>query len=218
MADKDLRGFLDRLEQRGLLRRIAAPVSIVHEMTEIHRRVLKDGGPALLFETPVGPEGQRYDMPVVANLFGTQERIALGFGTTGKGMSQLAELLAFLRQPEPSSDFRSMLGTAPAVRAALAMGTRPVWLAPAQAAVRRGRDIDLGQLPIQWCWPGDHSRRRHAAAAIVAPPVPAFYLQLRSIDDIIDSIAARAIDVLDLGIEAQTAGWAGLEQASRSAL
>src|ERR1700744_5021544 len=75
MKYKDLRDFTARLETLGELRRIRQAVSPVLEMTELSDRVLRAGGPALLFETPVG-----HSMPVLANLFGTPRRVALGMG------------------------------------------------------------------------------------------------------------------------------------------
>ena len=153
--DTDLRSFMTRLESRGLLHRIARPVSLVHEMTEIHRRVIAAGGPALLFERPVDANGHAVEVPVLANLFGTRERIALGLGLQPEGLAELGEMLAFLRQPEPPSSVKAAMQQWPALKAALAMGTHRVSRPPVQQRVRRGADIDLGQLPIQWCWPGE---------------------------------------------------------------
>ena len=85
----DLRGFLDALEQRGRLHRITRPISLVHELTEIHRRVLRADGPALLIEHPVDAEGRTSDIPMLVNLFGTSERIAWGLGITPEAMPDL---------------------------------------------------------------------------------------------------------------------------------
>ena len=90
----DLPAFVARLERAGLLVRIARPTSLVHEITEIHRRVLSDGGPALLFERPVKADGSVSTIPVLVNLFGTQQRIELGFGTSD--LAGLGQMLAFL--------------------------------------------------------------------------------------------------------------------------
>ncbi|WP_326868789.1 UbiD family decarboxylase [Devosia sp.] len=151
----DLQSFLDRLEHRGLLRRITAPISIVHEITEVHRRVLALGGPALLFENAVAADGKPAEMPVVVNLFGTKERIALGLGLEPAELPQLGETLAFLRQPEGPTTMRAALAKLPVVRAALSMGTHIVVRPPVQQRVRQGEQIDLGRLPVQWCWPGE---------------------------------------------------------------
>lgn len=153
--DSDLSSFMARLESRGLLHRISRPVSLVHELTEIHRRVIARGGPALLLEQPVDAAGRRLEVPVLANLFGTRERIALGLGLEPDGLAGLGEMLAVLRQPEPPAGMKAALRQWPALRAALAMGTRTVARPPVQQRLRRGPQIDLGELPIQWCWPGE---------------------------------------------------------------
>ena len=93
----DLRDFITELEKRGLLVRIKEPVDPNLEMTEISDRTLRGGGPALLFENPVG-----YDVPVLANLFGTEERVAMGMGAESiEALREIGELLAYLRQPDP---------------------------------------------------------------------------------------------------------------------
>lgn len=151
----DLRQFLDLLDGRGLLHRIARPVSLVHEITEIHRRVLTSEGPALLFENPVMADGSRAAMPVLANLFGTQERIALGLGMEASELDALGERLADLRQPTAPSGLKATFEALPGLRGVLSMGTRETLHAPAQTRRALGDDIDLGRLPIQWCWPGE---------------------------------------------------------------
>ncbi len=153
--DADLRSFMARLEARGLLHRIARPVSLLHEMTEIHRRVIAGKGPALLFEHPVDAAGRPRSTPVLANLFGTRERIALGLGLEPDGLADLGEMLAFLRQPQAPSGVKAAMRQWPMLRAALAMGTQKITRAPAQHSIWRGAEIDLGELPIQWCWPGE---------------------------------------------------------------
>ena len=77
MKYRDLRDFAANLEGSGELRRVTAAVSPHLEMTALADRVLRDGGPALLFEHPTG-----YGVPVLANLFGTPHRVALGMGAT----------------------------------------------------------------------------------------------------------------------------------------
>lgn len=150
----DLRGFLDEIERRGQLRRVAAKVSLVHEMTEIHRRVLGAGGPALLFEQPVDANGTVVDMPVVVNLFGTRERVAWGLGIEPDALPAFGEALAALRHPRPPKDFSDLVGGLPLLRAGLAARGRTA-AARAQECVARGPAVDLGALPVQWCWPGE---------------------------------------------------------------
>ncbi len=96
-----LQSFLTELEKRGDLVRIARPVSLVHEVTEIHRRVLEADGPALLFENPVDAEGRTQTIPLLANLFGSERRIAWGLGRLPEELPLLAEMLAELRAPKP---------------------------------------------------------------------------------------------------------------------
>lgn len=151
----DLRQFVVELERSGLLTRISHPVSVVHEMTEIHRRVLAVEGPALLFERPIGKDGREFGMPVLANLFGTRERIARGFGVQVGELDALGEKLAFLRQPKPPENLSAARKLLPTARAAMAMGCRTIGNAPAQEKQFFGDDIDLGGLPIQLCWPGE---------------------------------------------------------------
>ena len=154
-TDRDLMSFVARLESRGLLQRIARPTSLVHEITEIHRRVLVAGGPALLFEHPITASGAPAEMPVLVNLFGTRERIALGLGAGETGLGELAETLAFLRNPEPPDSLRSALGRLPALRAGLAMGTVRTRRLACQQRRYISDDADLSRLPVQWCWPGE---------------------------------------------------------------
>ena len=104
MKYSDLRDFLSQLEIRGQLKRIGVETDPRLEMTEICDRVLKAGGPALLFEKPKGFDGSegRSRMPVLGNLFGTPERVALGMGQDSvEALREVGQLLAFLREPEP---------------------------------------------------------------------------------------------------------------------
>ena len=151
MKYRDLRDFLGQLEARDLLKRIQAPVSPRLEMTEICDRTLRRGGPALLFEQPQG-----YQMPVLGNLFGTPERVALGMGEESvDALREIGELLAFLRQPEPPRGMRDAWDKLPVFRQVLNMGPKLRRSGPCQANVAEGPDVDLDSLPIQTCWPGD---------------------------------------------------------------
>ena len=151
----DLRGFVDALESRGRLHRITRPVSLVHELTEIHRRVLLAQGPALLIEQPLDAAGRRVDMPVLVNLFGTAERIAWGMGVAPEAIPALGEAMADLRQPRSPRGLRQAWDQRSLLSAALNMRLRQVERAPCQARVFAGDAVDLGRLPIQWCWPGE---------------------------------------------------------------
>ncbi|MEH6824201.1 MAG: 4-hydroxy-3-polyprenylbenzoate decarboxylase [Motiliproteus sp.] len=151
MKYKDLRDFIDALEARGELKRIKVEVDPHLEMTEICDRTLRAGGPALLFENPKG-----FTMPVLANLFGTPKRVALGMGEDE--VSQLREvgkLLAFLKEPEPPKGMKDAWNKLPIFKQVMNMGPKLVKQAPCQTHVFHGSDVDLTQLPIQTCWPGD---------------------------------------------------------------
>ncbi|HKO88825.1 MAG TPA: 4-hydroxy-3-polyprenylbenzoate decarboxylase [Burkholderiales bacterium] len=152
MKYHDLRDFLDQLERVGELKRIAAEVSPYLEMTEICDRVLRAGGPALLFENVKG-----HRIPVLANLFGTPRRVALGMGAeTVESLRDIGKLLAFLKEPEPPKGFKDVWERwLPIGKQVMHMAPKEVSGAPAQAIVWEGADVDLGRLPIQTCWPGD---------------------------------------------------------------
>ncbi|MBO1270661.1 4-hydroxy-3-polyprenylbenzoate decarboxylase [Shewanella sp. 4t3-1-2LB] len=151
MSFKDLRSFLDHLEQQGELKRISHPVDPYLEMTEIADRVLRRGGPALLFENPVGKS-----MPVLLNLFGTPRRVAMALGKEDPlALREVGELLGFLKEPEPPRGFRDALEKLPLFKQALNMPAKSVRKAPSQEVVLSGDQVDLTQLPIQHCWPGD---------------------------------------------------------------
>ena len=173
MAHESLRAFLTALEERGELKRIAHPVSRDREITEIHRRVLAAGGPALLFTHVTDPGGRSYDMPVLANLFGTKERIAFAIGRRVEDLRTLGEMLAFLRQPTPPKDMRAALDLMPVARQAMAMRPKTVRRAPCQEVVLEGDDVDLGRLPVQICWPDEPAPLITWGVVVTRGPDPA---------------------------------------------
>ncbi|NOQ78624.1 MAG: 4-hydroxy-3-polyprenylbenzoate decarboxylase [Gammaproteobacteria bacterium] len=151
MKYNDLREFIDKLEEIGELKRIQHPVDPNLEMTEIADRVLRAEGPALLFENPTG-----HSIPVLANLFGTPRRVALGMGENDVSqLREIGKLLAFLKEPEPPRGFKAAMKTLPIYRKVLDMAPKIVRRAPCQKIVLEGDDVDLNQLPIQTCWPED---------------------------------------------------------------
>jgi 4-hydroxy-3-polyprenylbenzoate decarboxylase len=155
MPYASLRDFMARLESERKLVRVTAPVSPFLEMTEIQTRLLAEEGPAALFENVARAEGGRYGMPVLVNLFGTVERVALGMDRAPNQLREVGETLAFLKQPEPPGGWREALEMLPLLRTVLAMKPRTVGAAPCQEIVLRGSEIDLGHFPIQTCWPGE---------------------------------------------------------------
>src|SRR5246500_4037509 len=155
MPYASLRDFIDRLEATGRLVRVAAPVSPYLEMTEIQTRLLAEGGPAALFENVIRASGGNYAMPVLVNLFGTVERVAWGMDREPQGLREIGETLAFLKQPEPPGGWREAFDMLPLLRTVMAMRPRTVSAAPCQEIVLRGAEIDLAELPVQTCWPGE---------------------------------------------------------------
>jgi 4-hydroxy-3-polyprenylbenzoate decarboxylase len=148
---RDLRDFIAQLERAGELKRIAVEVDPDLEMTEIADRVLRAGGPALLFERPRG-----HSIPVLANLFGTVRRVALGMGEDDPArLREIGKLLAYLKEPEPPRGLRDAWEKWPVLKQVLNMAPKAVHSAPCQDVVWEGADVDLSRLPIQHCWPGD---------------------------------------------------------------
>jgi len=151
MKYRDLREFILHLESIDELKRITVEIDPNLEMTEICDRTLKAGGPALLFERPTGSH-----VRVLANLFGTPRRVALGMGQESvEALREVGKLLAFLKEPEPPKGMRDMFDKLPMFRQVLNMPAKEVKNAPCQEIVYAGSDVDLGRYPIQTCWPGD---------------------------------------------------------------
>ena len=151
MKYKDLRDFISQLEKIGELKRVTAPVSTHLEMTEICDRVLRAQGPAVLFENVAG-----HKIPVLANLFGTPRRVALGMGEESvNALRDVGKLLAYLKEPEPPKGLKDAWEKWPILKQVLTMSPKVLSSAPCQETVWEGNDVDLGKLPIQHCWPGD---------------------------------------------------------------
>lgn len=151
MKYHDLRDFIQQLEKMGELKRISVEVDPYLEMTEIADRVLRAGGSALLFENPKG-----HNTPVLANLFGTPRRVALGMGEQSTdALREVGKLLALLKQPDPPKGFKDALNALPIFRKVLDMAPKVVSKAACQQVVVEGDKVDLSKLPIQHCWPGD---------------------------------------------------------------
>ncbi|MFA6161832.1 MAG: 4-hydroxy-3-polyprenylbenzoate decarboxylase [Methylobacter sp.] len=151
MKYKDLRDFINQLEKQGELKRITVEVDPYLEMTEICDRTLKQGGPALLFENPKGA-----NIPVLANLFGTPRRVAMGMGAESVDeLRSIGELLAYLKEPEPPKGMKDAWEKIPVFKQVLNMAPKVISSPPCQELVREGDEIDLGDYPIQTCWPED---------------------------------------------------------------
>jgi 4-hydroxy-3-polyprenylbenzoate decarboxylase len=151
MKYHDLRDFIAQLEKLGELKRVSASVSPNLEMTEICDRVLRGQGPAILFENPSGN-----NIPVLANLFGTPRRVALGMGEESTAsLREVGKLLAYLKEPEPPKGLKDAWEKWPVLKQVLTMSPKVLSSAPCQDVVWEGNEVDLGKLPIQTCWPGD---------------------------------------------------------------
>jgi 4-hydroxy-3-polyprenylbenzoate decarboxylase len=151
MRYTDLRDFIGQLERLGELRRVAAEVSPRLEMTEFCDRLLRQGGPAVLFEKPAG-----HAIPVLGNLFGSVRRICLAMGVEDTAaLRELGKLLAALREPEPPKGLRDAWDKLPLLKKVLDMQPKQLSSGACQEVVWEGKDVDLSRLPVQTCWPGD---------------------------------------------------------------
>ena len=151
MKYRDLRDFIAQLEGRGELRRIGVEVDPRLEITEICDRTLRAGGPALLFERPRGSE-----IPLLGNLFGTPQRVALGMGEESvEALREVGRLLAFLKEPDPPRGMKDAWRKLPIFKKVLDMAPKEVRGAPCQEVRLDGADVDLARLPVQTCWPED---------------------------------------------------------------
>ncbi|MGD2054456.1 MAG: 4-hydroxy-3-polyprenylbenzoate decarboxylase [Gammaproteobacteria bacterium] len=151
MKYKDLREFIDQLEQIGELKRVKHEVDPYLEITEICDRVLKAEGPALLFENIKGS-----NIPVLGNLFGTTRRVALGMGESDvEALRDVGRLLAFLKEPEPPKGMKDAWEKISVFKQALNMPPKVLKNAPCQEIIIDKAGVDLSLLPVQTCWPGD---------------------------------------------------------------
>lgn len=151
MAYADLRDFLKQLESQSQLKRISLVIDPVLEMTEICDRTLHAQGPALLFENPKG-----YNIPVLANLFGSTKRVAQGMGLSSlQDIRQLGQLLAYLKEPEIPKGIKGLWEKWPLFKKIFTMTPKITNTAVCQEIIIEKTTIDLSKWPIQTCWPGD---------------------------------------------------------------
>jgi len=151
MKYRDLRDFMAALEKQGELQRLANPVSARLEMTALSDKVLRAGGPALLFENPSG-----YKISALTNLFGTPRRVALGMGANEVSeLREVGQMLASLKEPQPLRGLRDASRLLQMVKALWDMKPAVGRNGACQEEVREATDVDLGILPVQTCWPAD---------------------------------------------------------------
>jgi 4-hydroxy-3-polyprenylbenzoate decarboxylase len=155
MKYRDLRDFLALLEQRKALLKVKESVATELEMTWLSDRTLRAGGPALLFQNPT-THGRASSIPVVTNLFGTPERVALGMGAERvESLREIGELLARLKEPEPPRGLQDAGNLLRMAKTVWDMKPALVRRPACHELIISGDEIDLGNLPIQHCWPGD---------------------------------------------------------------
>lgn len=150
MPFRDLREFVNTLEKKGDLVRIKAEVDPYLEITEILERLLASEGPAVIFENVKG-----HNIPVVANLYGTMERVALGLESDEAGLEAIGEFLAYLQQPEPPKGLVEAIKKLPFFAKVMNLTPKVVNQAPCQEVIIEGDKIDLSRFPVMTCWPGD---------------------------------------------------------------
>lgn len=150
MAYNDLREFLDVLSSKNLLKRVTAEVDSHLEVAEITDRLVKSGGPAVVFEKVKG-----HTMPVASNVYGTRERVALGLGVTEEEFREIGEFIAYLQRPRPPEGLWDAVKKLPFFGRMLTLGPKTTRNAPCQEVVKTGSEADLSEIPITKCWPGD---------------------------------------------------------------
>jgi 4-hydroxy-3-polyprenylbenzoate decarboxylase len=151
MKYRDLRDFLEQLERLGELRTLDEPVSPRFELTAIGDKLLRAGGPALLCTWPQG-----YNIPCLINLFGTPRRVALGMGAESTAeLRDIGRMLAGLKEPEPPKGLKDAGRLVQMAKALWDMRPATLRAGPCQEVMLEGEDVDLAELPVQTCWPGD---------------------------------------------------------------
>lgn len=147
---KDLRQFIEHLQQTEQLKVIDYPVKSHLQLTEISHRVLIQGGPALLFTNV-----DNQSIPVLTNLFGTTRRIAEAMGAKDiNALRDIGHLLASLKEPEPPKGFKGAMEMWPLVKSISTMPAKVV-KGSCQEVVIDKDAVDLDNIPIQHCWPED---------------------------------------------------------------
>jgi 4-hydroxy-3-polyprenylbenzoate decarboxylase len=165
MIYRDLREFIDKLEAGGLLKRIPAPVDPVLEVSCILDNLVKSGGPAVLFENVTG-----YKTPILGNLFGTRERVAMALGVTEEEFGKIGEFIATLQRPAPPEGLFDAIKKIPFFGKIMTLGPKKVRSGACQEVVKVGAQADLSALPIIKCWPGDAAGLITWGLVITEPP------------------------------------------------
>jgi 4-hydroxy-3-polyprenylbenzoate decarboxylase len=145
---RDLREWIALLEREGELVRVGAEVDPHLEITEIVDRVVRAGGPALLFEKATGAE-----MPLLINQFGTEKRMCLAFGVSS--LDEIGDRVGEILELQPPEGLAAKVRGLKTLKSIADSRPRSVKRGACQEIVLRGDDVDLAKLPVQTCWPGD---------------------------------------------------------------
>ncbi|MDB9495304.1 UbiD family decarboxylase [Spirulina major CS-329] len=179
---RDLRGFIQQLEDRGQLRRITAPVDPELEIAEIANRMLTVGGPGLLFENVKGAK-----FPVAVNLMGTVERICWAMNReTLAELEDLGRKLGMLQQPKPPKTLAQGLEFGKLLFDVVKAKPGRDFFPPCQQVVIDGDDLDLNTLPLIRPYSGDAGKIITLGLVITkdvetgTPNVGVYRLQLQS--------------------------------------
>src|SRR6266542_4901183 len=154
----DLRAWIALLERESELVRVSAEVDPHLEITEITDRVVKAGGPALLFENVKGSE-----RPLLINQFGTERRMCLAFGA--ESLDEVGRRLGEVLEMQPPQGLAEKVKGLRRLKSIADSQPKRVRSGPCQELVFQDTSVDLDALPIQHCWPED------AAPFITLPAV-----------------------------------------------
>jgi 4-hydroxy-3-polyprenylbenzoate decarboxylase len=172
MSLDSLPAFIDAIADAGQLVRISEPVRTELEIAEVADRVMKQpgGGPALLFEHPVLPDGQRSDTPVAINLFGSERRITLALGVDR--LDDIGDRLSEMLNLKVPEGLLAKLAMLPRLAELASFPPRVrSGRAPCQQVVRRDDEVDLDRLPLLKTWPEDGGRYLTLPMVITRDPV-----------------------------------------------
>ncbi|MCK5236868.1 MAG: UbiD family decarboxylase [Deltaproteobacteria bacterium] len=170
MSYKDLRDYIHKLEDKKLLKRVGVEVSTDLEISAIMEKLVQEGGVAAIFENVVNEKGKKIDMPIIANLYGTRERVKLGLNATEEELKEIGEFIALLQRPKPPEGIVDAIKKMPVYGKALTIGPKTVFTGKCQEVVLTGEDATLDKLPIIKCWPKDVGSLITWPLVITAPP------------------------------------------------
>nr|BET44837.1 MAG: 4-hydroxy-3-polyprenylbenzoate decarboxylase [Candidatus Aschnera chinzeii] len=151
MYNYTLREFIKVLEEKKELKYINYPVNPYLEITEIADRTLKSNGPALIFNNPIG-----HKIPVLCNLFGTVQRVAMGLKKDNQSdLREIGKLLAFFKDPDHPKGITEIIKTIVKFKKLLHIPTKKIKYAACQEIILNTNNVNLYDIPIMHCWPKD---------------------------------------------------------------